>query len=913
MEIDKDILQDLIQHANFAFAFCEIVHDKNGKAIDYKYLYVNSKFEELTGLNSDDLSNRKFSDRAGTLFPSDRKRIRQYGRILTAKTTETLQHFSDRYKKWIETRVVPYPNRRVALLLKDITARKEAEQESSDMAFINDLAFMTTDYRIGPRIALKALHTLKNHTKAAIAVYSEYIPQRNVLKLKKIDADNEIVNIAVKIAGKAILNSENLVTPEMKAEMVKQIIKRSMRFSELTEGAMPAKAAQALQRALGLRHFVTISHIASEKLYGTTMLAFREDQYLPSDDLCISYGRLTALSVRRYKAEQELAEKEKKLRRITDNISDVVFTTDLNLNTTYVTPSIEKITGFTPEEHIGRSIEERFSKQTVQYFKKILQEELKKESDPNVDPNRTLIVNAEEIIPGGTTVCLSMHLSFLRDKNGKVSGIQGVARDVSEEIKTKQQLQTVLATIPDLLFHVDKNSRFIDFYQSEHRDMLHLNPEDFVDKTVFDLFDAEIAQQFHKKVQEALKHGSAYLEYELTNDKPHFYQAKYSRLNANEVIAIVSDITPLKYSEHALRDSEEKLRLLLNALGEGVGIVDTNEIFIYANPAAHKIFETDTGELVGRSLYEFISAEGKKKIETENKLRSKGESSVYELEINTDKQNRRIILLTVTPHYHNSKFSGAFGVFRDITEDKHTEYQLTEYAKELKRLNTSKDRFLSVLGHDLRSPFNALMGFSGILAENHKQLASEEVERQLKLIHHISQNTFNLLESLLLWSKSQAGKLSFKPEKLNFDTVAGQISEELSIQAEVKNIRILCEPTDIQITADINMLLTILRNLISNALKFTNKNGTIRINAYPKGKMTLIEIADNGIGMSKETLQQLWDFRSAKTKQGTAAEKGTGFGLIICKEFVEKHGGTIKAESIVGQGSKFQFTIPNGL
>jgi len=259
----------------------------------------------------------------------------------------------------------------------------------------------------------------------------------------------------------------------------------------------------------------------------------------------------------------------------------------------------------------------------------------------------------------------------------------------------------------------------------------------------------------------------------------------------------------------------------------------------------------------------------------------------------------------------NDKILYSISSLRDITEQKKAELIILEQNKELVKLNADKDRFMSILAHDLRSPFTSLLGFSDFLLENFHKYNAQRIEEQLTIINTISHQTFNLLEDLLLWSKSQAGKLPFEPEKIDFHEMCSQAIGGFSHQAKAKQIVVNnLVPHAIFLMADANMLKTILRNLISNAIKFTNENGQINIFAEINHSSALLTISDNGIGIEKENMDKLWDLSQQHTSDGTSGEKGTGFGLLLCKGFIEKHEGEIWVESEYGKGSDFKFTMP---
>lgn len=231
--------------------------------------------------------------------------------------------------------------------------------------------------------------------------------------------------------------------------------------------------------------------------------------------------------------------------------------------------------------------------------------------------------------------------------------------------------------------------------------------------------------------------------------------------------------------------------------------------------------------------------------------------------------------------------------------------------EELKRLNDDKDRFIFVLAHDLKSPFNSILGFLELLSENIRIYDIDEIEEQISIINSSAWNTFLLLEDLLIWARLQSGKTSYEPQKLVLSDICVDIVEFFKPAANAKNITINHSTEKmIGMCADINMLKTVLRNLVSNAIKFTKPGGRIDIYVGKTKTNITISVADNGIGIAPEALNKLFNVSQTLTTTGTVNEKGTGLGLFLCDEFVRKHGGKIWVESELGKGSSFKFMLP---
>ena len=293
----------------------------------------------------------------------------------------------------------------------------------------------------------------------------------------------------------------------------------------------------------------------------------------------------------------------------------------------------------------------------------------------------------------------------------------------------------------------------------------------------------------------------------------------------------------------------------------------------------------------------------------------KGELDYYEGEARMKHKNGDWIWILDRGKVHKWDDEGKpllmSGTHMEITERKQNELIIKQQNNELQKLNADKDRFISILGHDLRSPFTALIGLSEICEGNIQNLNNEQIKYFAENINITARNTLSLLDDILMWASTQLGKISFIPQNLSFEDISNNVLETLNTTANAKNITINYSPTDyLTVFADGDMLKTVLRNLISNAIKFTNNGGVININAEQIGSNTTISVSDNGIGINPDNIEKLFDISQVFTTKGTAAETGTGIGLLLCKDFVEKHGGKIWVESEVQKGSTFYFTIP---
>lgn len=231
--------------------------------------------------------------------------------------------------------------------------------------------------------------------------------------------------------------------------------------------------------------------------------------------------------------------------------------------------------------------------------------------------------------------------------------------------------------------------------------------------------------------------------------------------------------------------------------------------------------------------------------------------------------------------------------------------------EELLLLNATKDKFFSIIAHDLRNPFNNILGLTELLVSNPTDFEKEKTIKIIKTIYNSSQSAYRLLGNLLEWSMTQTGKTEFAPQCVDIEQLIVNILDVNSASSIAKNIEISYEiDNSVKLCADRNMLITILGNLVTNAIKYTNKNGTVEIKVVNVDGYLKISVIDNGVGIEPRMINKLFRINEKTSTKGTEKESGTGLGLILCKEFVEKHNGKMGVESELGKGSTFWFMLP---
>ncbi len=388
----------------------------------------------------------------------------------------------------------------------------------------------------------------------------------------------------------------------------------------------------------------------------------------------------------------------------------------------------------------------------------------------------------------------------------------------------------------------------------------------------------------------------------------------------------ILDITKYKLAEENFRQKEEKFKSLIESIPSLIAIIQ-NDRFEFINRAGIRMLEENAQlQVKGMRISKFIPLKSRMNFNKKMKSVIHGQiESTFEekmLRMNGYEFDAQVKLIRTT---HNGSPAIQM-IVNDITSQKKAEEalnaigvrfqrltnNLSEKENRLKELIETKNKFFSIIAHDLRSPFSSIIEFLEILLSQYDEFNDDERKNYLSLIEDDANRTLNLLDDLLEWSKVQAGTMPFQPQQQKLLPIVDYVSKNLDSAIYLKQLKLNYDiPDEFEIFADTKMLTTIFQNLISNAIKYSNAHGIITISAHSLNDQNEIMIADNGIGMNAETKNKLFHLKHQGSTPGTANEKGSGLGLILCKDFIEKHNGKIWVESELGMGSKFFFTLPN--
>jgi PAS domain S-box len=363
-------------------------------------------------------------------------------------------------------------------------------------------------------------------------------------------------------------------------------------------------------------------------------------------------------------------------------------------------------------------------------------------------------------------------------------------------------------------------------------------------------------------------------------------------------------------------DKEQYLmRTLMDNLPDHIYFKDLESRFIRVNIAQSKFLGlNDCDKAIGKSDYDFFTeAHARMAYDDEQTIIQTGQSMTKEERLVLANSPDSWVYATKLPiRNKEGKIIGTFGISREITERKLAEEEIKLKNELLQTINAEKDKFFSILAHDLKGPLSAFLGATQILAEEIQNMSFEEIKEITINMKESASNIYRLLENLLEWSRLKRGLLEFSPENLNVKQLIKTCIEVLKESARKKSIIIdYSFPDDIAVYADSRMMETVIRNLVSNAIKFTPIGGKVTVAAEKKSDQSIeIKIIDSGIGMTPELKGKLFLLNEKTSRKGTEGEPSTGLGLLLCKEFIGKHMGKIWVESEVGKGSVFSFILP---
>ena len=504
--------------------------------------------------------------------------------------------------------------------------------------------------------------------------------------------------------------------------------------------------------------------------------------------------------------------------------------------------------------------------------------------------------------------------------------LQAIVRDISERKKAEEKLKEseenyrILAeSSPEMIYLIDRMG-YVTYMNKQAALQFHAPAHVLVGKHLKDIFPPDLAQQnlaqiqnviatktnFQNEVEMVFPSGNRWVDARLT---PVFDEKN----NVIGVLGLSYDITERKQMEMELRKSEERLREVSKT--DFVWEVDEKGVYTYTSQAGIDFFGSSWKDIIGKTPFDFMRPDERERVAAIFAEVIANKAPIKDLENWNIKTNGEIccLLTNALPILdQQGELKGYRGVDRDITERKQAEAEIKKTNEELVKLNAEKDKFFSIIAHDLRSPFSGFLGLTEVMAENTEIFSQAELADFSRSLNESAKHLSQLLENLLEWSQMQKGSINYTPNELSLSTIVTENIDQINQRAIQKGITIQNEiPENQKVLADERMINTILRNLLSNAVKFTRSGGEVTISSKMTNDDSIeISVQDTGIGISDINVAKLFKLDEKVSTIGTDNESSTGLGLLLCKEFVEKHAGKIWVESELEKGSTFSFSLP---
>jgi PAS domain S-box-containing protein len=509
------------------------------------------------------------------------------------------------------------------------------------------------------------------------------------------------------------------------------------------------------------------------------------------------------------------------------------------------------------------------------------------------------------------------------DADGNFRGYRGVGSDATEAVEAEHQLERFAAVIEasnEAIIALDKHAVITGWNPGAER-LYGYSADEAVGRPLSILTEGEVQARQQRELIARAMNGESLVGIEGLRTTKDGRELNLSlslspiRDAGGEIVGlcgVAMDITERIRAETELRQRETQLRLVTDAIPALICYCDKDLVYLFANRTACIWYDRPLEDIIGRTSQELLGAEVIEVLRPRLEDVVAGRTVTYEDERVYPDGIRRAVETTYIPHLGSGgEFLGFYVVVTDVTERRRAAQQTEAQRAELQELVSQKDRLFSIIAHDLKNPMSTIVGFGTILAERADILEPATVGEYAAMMRQAADQASLVLQDLMDWARSQDGRMIFEPDVIDVGEMIAHNLRLIEPQALAKSIVLDGgNASGLTAWADPHMSHTVMRNLLGNAVKFTPEGGRISIGVRPNGDWIEIAVSDTGVGMPEARAKNLFRLDVTESTDGTRGEKGTGFGLHLCKSLVERHGGAIWVDSREGEGSTFSFQLP---
>lgn len=687
-----------------------------------------------------------------------------------------------------------------------------------------------------------------------------------------------------------------------------KLLKFNGTLEEFSRMGIPESAAKEIEKMVDLNNIYTIGINKENKIFASLNFFVLNSGLISDNEFVEAFVRHAAIIIQKRLAESALKESEDRLLTIVEGSLDAIIAIDVNGNIAVFNGQAQTLFQYTEEEALHKPASLIMREEIREIHKVWFNRYLKKGAGYCEHFGK----RKEKIFRKKDGSLFTAEISMSERRNDDLSLIVLSIHDITERKNaenalkdSEQRFSLFMNHLPAIAFITDITGNLIYANKAMNESVGAYEYNSDFKKTplIRGIDNALMTKGYIISEDSVMNLDGKFHDYETHR----FVIKRHGRTDLVGAIAI--DITHRKIVENKLKESENTARTMIDSSERLSILIDVaDSSIIDLNEFSALALGKSKDELVGKDAFSYMpdDSSGTRLKKIRDVIITRKPASFQ------DERGGKYFQNYVYPVFDSKGEIRRLVVFaQEITEIKIVEEQLKQLNMELLESNATKDKLISIIAHDLRSPFSSILGFSELLGENFRYYDIKKTEKIIEIINSSAKHTLSLLDNLLTWARMQQGQFDFKPEPVVMSPLVKEVADMLNSSARFKSIRIkYISDSSISVYADVNMLKTILRNLIQNSIKFSKPGGKIEVSSEVRSDQVIIAVSDEGVGMEKETIHNLFRIGSSAPSKGTANETGSGWGLIICKEFVEKHGGKMEIESTPGQGTTFSFNLP---